>query len=77
MRGTGWRRLSTTHALVYLTLRDRQMAAIKDVEQFQHVVEDAEEPADIHAADEAWAETERAGETPIPGEDVKRGLGVA
>ncbi len=62
---------------VFLTRRDRPVAAIVDADQLQRLIEDAEELADIRAVDEAWAETERLGETPVPWEDVKRELGLA
>jgi prevent-host-death family protein len=62
---------------VYLTRRDRPVAAIVDVEQLQGLFDDAEELADIRAVDAAWEETERLDETPIPWEDVKRDLGLA
>lgn len=61
---------------VYLTRRDRAVAAIVDAEQLQQLLEDADELADIRAVDAAWDETERLGETPVPWEDVKRELGL-
>jgi PHD/YefM family antitoxin component YafN of YafNO toxin-antitoxin module len=62
---------------VYLTRRDRAVAAIVDAEQLQQLLADAEDLADIRAVDAAWHETDRLGETPIPWEDVKRDLGLA
>lgn len=62
---------------VYLTRRNRPVAAVVDAEVFAHLLEDAEELADIRAVDEAWAETERLGETPVPWDEVKRDLGLA
>lgn len=64
------------HEPVYLTRRDRAVAAIVDADQLRQLLEDAEELADIRAVDTAWEETERLGETPIPWEDVKRDLGL-
>lgn len=61
---------------VYLTRRDRRVAAIIDPETLARLEADAEELRDIRAVDEAWAETERLAETPIPWEDVKRELGL-
>ena len=61
---------------VYLTRRNRIVAAIVDADMLQRLLEDAEELADIRAVDEAWAETERLGETPVPWEEVKRELGL-
>jgi prevent-host-death family protein len=62
---------------VYLTRRGRAVAAIIDAGQLEHLIESAEELADIKAVDEAWAETARLNETPIPWDDVKRDLGLA
>ena len=62
---------------VYLTRRNRPVAAIIDTDQLSRLLEDAEELADIKAVDAAWEETERLGETPIPWEDVKRDLGLS
>lgn len=45
-------------------------------DQLVRLLEDAQEPADIRAVDEAWEETERLRDTPIPWEDVKRDLGL-
>jgi len=64
-------------APVYLTRRNRTVAAIVDADQLAHLLQDAEDLADIRAVDIAWEETERLGETPIPWEDVKRDLGLA
>lgn len=61
---------------VYLTRRDRPVAAIVDHEQLAQLLDDAEELADIRAVDEAWGETRRLGETPVPWADVKRDLGL-
>jgi len=62
---------------VYLTRRNRAVAAVVDSEQLAQLIEDAEELADIRAAEEALAETARMNESPIPWEDVKRDLGLA
>lgn len=61
---------------VYLTRRNRPVAAVVDSAVLERLLEDAEELADIRAVDEAWEETERLQETPIPWEDVKRDLGL-
>jgi prevent-host-death family protein len=61
---------------VYLTRRNRRVAAVVDASVLERLLQDAEELADIKAVDEAWAETERLGETPIPWEVVKRELGL-
>ena len=61
---------------VYLTRRNRAVAAIVDAGQLEQLLADAEELADIRAVDAAWAETERLDETPIPWDEVKRDLGL-
>ena len=61
---------------VYLTRRNRPVAAIIDTNLLAKLMEDADELADIRAVDAAWEETERLGETPVPWEDVKRDLGL-
>lgn len=63
-------------APVYLTRRNLRVAAVVDADTLVRLLDDAEELADIRAVDEAWEETERLGETPIPWEDVKRELGL-
>ena len=65
------------HEPVYLTRRNRPVAAIIDTDQLSRLLEDADELADIRAVDAAWEETERLGETPIPWEEVKRDLGLS
>ncbi|MGB4777642.1 type II toxin-antitoxin system Phd/YefM family antitoxin [Microbacterium sp.] len=61
---------------VYLTRRDRPVAALVDPDVLAQLQEDAEELADIRAVDAAWDETERLGESPIPWEEAKRELGL-
>lgn len=61
---------------VYLTRRNRPVAAVIDSDQLQGLIEDAEELADIRAVDAAWAETEHLDEAPIPWDEVKRDLGL-
>jgi prevent-host-death family protein len=62
---------------VYLTRRNRAVAAVVDSGQLAQLLEDAEELADIRAVDAAWEETQRLEEVPIPWDDVKRDLGIA
>ena len=64
-------------APVYLTRRNRAVAAVVDAEQLEQLFEDAEELADIRAVDAAWAETMELDETPIPWDEVKNDLGLA
>lgn len=61
---------------VYLTRRDKPVAAVVDADQLQSLMDDAEELADIRAVDFAWAEAERLGEVPIPWAEAKRDLGL-
>ena len=61
---------------VYLTRRNRAVAAVVDATLLAQLLEDAEELADIRAVDAAWAETESLGETPVPWDDVRRDLGL-
>ncbi|WP_298742958.1 type II toxin-antitoxin system Phd/YefM family antitoxin [uncultured Microbacterium sp.] len=61
---------------VYLTRRNRPVAAVVDAGQLEQLLEDAEELADIRAVDAAWDETEKLGEMPVPWDDVKRDLGL-
>ncbi len=61
---------------VYLTRRNRPVAAVIDPAQLEQLLEDAEELADIRAVDAAWEETQNLGEVPIPWADVKRDLGL-
>jgi prevent-host-death family protein len=63
-------------APVFLTRRNRAVAAIVDADQLERLRADAEELADIRAVDDAWQEAERLKETPIPWDDVKRDLGL-
>ncbi len=62
---------------MYLTRRNRPVAAIIDTDQLSRLLEDTDELADIRAVDVAWQETERLGEIPIPWEDMKRDLGLS
>ncbi len=62
---------------VYLTRRDRPIAAIVDVALFTRLLDEAEELADIRAVDAAWEETESNSESPIPWDEVKRELGLS
>jgi prevent-host-death family protein len=62
---------------VYLTRRNRPVAAIIDTDLLNKLIEDSEELADIRAVDAAWEETARLSETPIPWEEVKRDLGLS
>lgn len=64
------------HRPVFLARRGRRVAAVIDSDDLNRLMELAEDMADIRAAEEARAELETTGETPIPWEDVKRDLGL-
>lgn len=64
-------------APVYLTRRDRDVAAIVDADVLRRLLDDAEELADIKAATAAEAEAERLDEVPVPWDEVKRDLGLS
>lgn len=61
---------------VYLTRRGERVAAVIDAETLDRILELAEDAADIRAAEEARAEMEATGATPIPWEQVKADLGL-
>lgn len=62
---------------VYLTRRNRPVVAVVDAAQFQQLLEDAEELADMRAVDAAWEEAEALGEESVPWDASKRDLGLA
>lgn len=64
------------HEPVYLTRRDRPVVAVVDADLLAQLLDDAEELADIRAVDEAWNETQRLEEIPVPWDEVKRELGL-
>ncbi len=68
---------NSRQAPVYLTRRNRRVAAVVDADQLDELLHDSEELADIKAVDAAWDETDRLGETPVPWDEVKRDLGLA
>ena len=63
------------HEPVFLTRRGRRVAAIIDAEQLEHLIEAAEDLADLRAAAESRAEI-AAGEAPMPWDQVKADLGL-
>jgi len=66
----------TSHCAVYLTRRGRRVGVIADADQWDSLVDAAEDLADIEAARQARAELEAGSET-IPWDEVKRDLGLA
>lgn len=63
------------HDPVYLTRRDRRVAAVIDADDLARLLEAAEDLADIEAARAARAEVKSGGS--VPWEAVKADLGLA
>lgn len=61
---------------VQLTRRGRSVVTLIDSNVYARLLADAEELADIRAAETAWDETEQLGETPVPWDEVRRDLGL-
>ncbi|NLE82400.1 MAG: type II toxin-antitoxin system Phd/YefM family antitoxin [Rhodococcus sp.] len=70
-------RARTEHQPVYVTRRGRRIAAVIDADDLDRLIELAEDMTDIRAADEARAEMQSTGTTPIPWDEVKADLGLA
>lgn len=64
-------------APVYLTRRDRDVAAIVDADVLRRLLDVAEELADIRAATASQDEAQRLDEVPVPWDEVKRDLGLS
>lgn len=64
------------HNPVYLLRRNKRVAAVVDADILERLLEDAEELADIQAAERAEEERNRLGDELIPWEEVKRELGL-
>ncbi len=62
---------------VYLTRRNRPVAVIVDVIEFQRLRDLAEDAEDAAAAAAARREMDETGELPVPWEEVKAELGLA
>ena len=63
-----------SHEPVFLTRRDRRVAAVIGAEGLERLTRAAEDLADIEAADAARTEIAKHGT--IPWDDVKAGLGI-
>ncbi|MDV7356427.1 type II toxin-antitoxin system Phd/YefM family antitoxin [Rhodococcus oxybenzonivorans] len=70
-------RARTEHQPVYVARRGRRVAAVIDADDLDRLLELAEDMADIRAAEQARAEMQTTGETPIPWDEVKADLGLA
>ncbi|MFJ3033004.1 type II toxin-antitoxin system Phd/YefM family antitoxin [Curtobacterium pusillum] len=64
------------HEPVYLTRRNKRVAAVVDADILDRLLEAAEDLDDLIAYDEAIAESERIGGENIKWEDLKRELGM-
>ena len=67
----------TRHEPVYLTRRGRRVAAVIDADDLDRLLALAEDMADIRTAEQARAEIATTGQTPVPWDEVKAGLGLA
>ena len=70
-------RARTDHQPVYVARRGRRIAAVIDADDLDRILELAEDLADIRAAEQARAEMQATGATPIPWDEVKADLGLA
>jgi prevent-host-death family protein len=64
------------HEPVYLTRHGRRVVAIVDADEYDRLLELAEDAADAEAAIEARREMEETAVLPVPWEDVKAELGL-
>jgi len=69
-------RARAEHEPVYVARRGRRVAAVIDADDLDHLIQLAEDMADIRAAEQARADIEQTGATPIPWEEVKADLGL-
>ena len=69
-------RVRDEHTPIYLTRRGPRVAAVIDADDLDQILELAEDMADVRAAEAAHAHMQATGETPIPWEQVKAGLGL-
>jgi prevent-host-death family protein len=69
-------RAQSDHEPVFLSRRGRRVAAVIDADDLEHLMELAEDMADICAADESREEMRRTKAEPTPWEQVKADLGL-
>lgn len=69
-------RARTEHVPVYLDRRGQRVAAVIDADDLDRILELAEDMVDLRAAEAGREEMRRTGESPIPWEQVKAGLGL-
>jgi prevent-host-death family protein len=70
-------RAQSEHEPVYLSRRGRRIAAVIDADDLDHLIELAEDMADIRAAEQARQEMRETQQAPIPWDEVKADLGLA
>lgn len=69
-------RARAEHQPVYVARRGRRVAAVIDADDLDHILELAEDMADIRAAEQARSEMKTTGAAPIPWDEVKADLGL-
>lgn len=69
-------RAQNDHEPVFLSRRGRRVAAVIDADDLEHLMELAEDMADIRAAEESREEMRRTQTEPTPWEQVKADLGL-
>lgn len=69
-------RAQSEHEPVFLSRRGRRVAAVIDADDLEHLMELAEDMADIRAAEESREEMRRTKTEPTPWEQVKADLGL-
>lgn len=69
-------RAQSDHEPVFLSRRGRRVAAVIDADDLEHLMELAEDMADIRAAEESREEMRRTRTEPTPWEQVKADLGL-
>ena len=70
-------RVRADHERVYVARRGRRLAVLLSAEDFDRILELAEDMEDVQAAEAARAEMRETGAAPIPWEQVKADLGLA
>jgi prevent-host-death family protein len=70
-------RARTEHEPIFLSRRGRRVAAVIDADDLEHLIELAEDMADIRAAEQSREEMRRTHSEPTPWEQVKADLGLS
>lgn len=69
-------RVRADHERVYVCRRGRPLAVLVSADDFDRILELAEDMEDIQSAEAARAEMRETGDVPIPWEQVKADLGL-